>query len=326
MNYNILCCPYCKNDLVEMCVDMVEHSLCCRGCKRNYRLTNNIPSFVNNHEYYEGKVVTTHKLEKTYTLMSKMNRRFSIVYKRERYYDNMLKKGGSILDLGCGGGNEIFKKYGYVAGIDISMRSVENANKIYDAAVQGDIEYLPFKSNSFDYVVGADVFGHIPINRKASVIAEMSRVLKAQGKIIMIIECDSANMLIKKAKKYPALWNKYFVDADGHVGLELSRNIIERFKKMGYFVTDTRKIYTYIWPLVEYSYRFNNEYSEKSGLLRFIVKLSELLKRNSVIHKVTNCVLGVLSYLFDAIMPLDSAMGIMICCSKKEVVSENGRE
>lgn len=49
-----------------------------------------------------------------------------------------------ILDIGCGGGWKGLTEFGSVIGIDISIKSLKNASKIYDLVVQADILKLPF--------------------------------------------------------------------------------------------------------------------------------------------------------------------------------------
>ena len=65
---------------------------------------------------------------------------------------------------------------------------------------------LPFADESFDYVVSADVIGHIRHEDKDRLFAEMHRVLKKGGKAIHVIETDATSRWFKFAHRYPDLF------------------------------------------------------------------------------------------------------------------------
>lgn len=103
-----------------------------------------------------------------------------------------ISKGDSVLDLGSGAGNDCFVARalvgdgGHVTGLDFTEEMVEkarkNASKLgYDNVefVYGDIEEMPFGSNSFNVVISNCVLNLVPDKRKA--FSEIFRVLKAGG-------------------------------------------------------------------------------------------------------------------------------------------------
>jgi hypothetical protein len=69
---------------------------------------------------------------------------------------------------------------------------------------------------------------------KDRAIAEMYRVLKPGGFCLHSIECEADNIIYRKAKQYPELYRRAFVDMYGHVGLELPSVNKQRFRNAGF--------------------------------------------------------------------------------------------
>lgn len=102
-----------------------------------------------------------------------------------------LKNGDAVLDFGCGTGR-IMKKMKELSpkskftGVDVSETAINIAKKKHIWAnfysVQ-DGDKFPFKKNSFDLILAADVIEHV-YNTKHT-LSELHRVLKRDGKIIV---------------------------------------------------------------------------------------------------------------------------------------------
>jgi ubiquinone/menaquinone biosynthesis C-methylase UbiE len=159
--------------------------------------------------------------------------RFDIGFARTMWvYDNV-RRGSSVLDLGCGEGMLALlkKKDVYLAGVDFSPELVDRARRNgYDVACTGEVTQLPFATASFDYVVSLDVLGHIPFDEKDALLAEVRRVLKPGGVTLHGIESlnrelhgDYASMNEQKLA--------HFIGIDGHIGLEVDEEIAARFRK-----------------------------------------------------------------------------------------------
>lgn len=111
-----------------------------------------------------------------------------------------LKKGNTLLDVGCGTG-EILKKLStkYINvklyGIDISQEMLKIAKKKDKLSkikyICCDAESLPFKDNTFDVLITNESFHHYPNPQKA--LKEFKRVLKDNGKLIL---CDMYRPII----------------------------------------------------------------------------------------------------------------------------------
>ena len=95
-----------------------------------------------------------------------------------------------LLDLGCGRGsfcNSAFKKGLEVYGVDFSEVALKDAKALNNKInyVVSDAAKIPFKAEFFDYVVCLGSFEHF--SDKRSVLKEISRVLKKDGKMFMFL-------------------------------------------------------------------------------------------------------------------------------------------
>jgi 2-polyprenyl-3-methyl-5-hydroxy-6-metoxy-1,4-benzoquinol methylase len=112
------------------------------------------------------------------------------LYEYSKYLAKILRfvrKGGRILDIGCGTGQvaNYLAKRGYdVTGIDLSPLFVKEAANSGDAKFKVmDSTSLKFKDSTFDAVISAETLEHIPNPAKA--LSEMTRVLKPRGLIVL---------------------------------------------------------------------------------------------------------------------------------------------
>ncbi len=101
--------------------------------------------------------------------------------------------GIKILDLSCGTGELLQTLYqkskgtAKIRGLDISEDMLQKARQKLSAKivlVQGDVHDIPFDNGEFDYVMGTQAFHHYNSQNRA--VAEMKRVLKKGGKIIIV--------------------------------------------------------------------------------------------------------------------------------------------
>jgi SAM-dependent methyltransferase len=118
-----------------------------------------------------------------------------------------------------------------LTGVDLSDECVAAAQRNgYDETAQCALDALPFAEASFDYVVSLDVLGHIPAEQKDPVLAEIKRVLRADGVTMHGIECtDRAGRRACEEMAPDEL--RRFIAIDGHVGLEEEHEHAARFKK-----------------------------------------------------------------------------------------------
>jgi ubiquinone/menaquinone biosynthesis C-methylase UbiE len=103
----------------------------------------------------------------------------------QRKIFNRLTVDGLVLDVATGTGIMI-EGIDKTVGIDISMEMVREAKRKYPNKefVVGDVEYLPFKSNTFDFVISCLAFSWFQDKRRA--LEEMLRV--SMGKVFIVEE------------------------------------------------------------------------------------------------------------------------------------------
>ena len=121
----------------------------------------------------------------------------SYIWNELRRFAGFAKDGDKILDFGCGNGRllETFheKNVKYI-GADFSLNLINLARNKYKAEVDaGKAEFvkldelkLPFPDQSFDVIYSIAVLHHIPsVKKREELLAEFSRILKPNGKIII---------------------------------------------------------------------------------------------------------------------------------------------
>lgn len=109
-----------------------------------------------------------------------------------------LTPGETALDVGCGTGDltlEVSRRVGstgLVAGIDAAPEMVARArhkarrrHMTIDFRVE-PVEKLSFADKTFDVVVSSLVFHHLPDGLKPQALAEIHRVLKPGGRLLLV--------------------------------------------------------------------------------------------------------------------------------------------
>lgn len=334
-------CPTCRENL-----DSAPECLRCSRCEAVYPVIDNIPCFLGEtdretvrfYECWHNEPYKIYNLDgiglpiKSHCFIRKHAAFFEKVlytqFQRERFFKRFIKRfcnessGARALDLGCGGGNEEFLRMGKVYGVDYCIAPMKHgiAGQKYHMIINCDCNYLPFRSNYFDYVVSSDLIGHIPPENKEKLFSEMSRVLKYGGLCAHIIETDSTNFIKSFAKKHSELYNKYFIEGiGGHWGLELPTVVLERLVKAGLQPIYVKKYYSYLWDIESCFALFNNEYKERSFLLKTIIGFYRLLCKSFPVKVMATFFIGAFSYFVDFVVPLNKAEGIMVICRKNDI-------
>lgn len=109
----------------------------------------------------------------------------------EKFLESLL--GNLILDAGCGVGEDCkyVEQKGFKAiGIDFSKGMLEIAKQKYP---QGnfqlmDMQNIKFPSNTFDGIMSNCSLFHIPREQLKQVLVEFRRVLKEEGKLLIILQ------------------------------------------------------------------------------------------------------------------------------------------
>lgn len=143
-------------------------------------------------------------------------RRFSVLYKREKWIIDRLA-GGLVLEIGCGRGGlvQARDKGCRLVGIDLSPVNCATAQRGgYDVCLHASGTHLPLADASVDHVVSADVLGHVPAEQKERLVAETQRVLKPGGTCLHLIETDEFDPEQMAAEDFARM-----VLIDGHIGI-----------------------------------------------------------------------------------------------------------
>lgn len=148
---------------------------------------------------------------------------------------------GNILEIGVGTGKNLeFYNVNKITAIDISegmLKKAKEKSKNLKLSVDFylmDAQNLEFKNEIFDYVVGTFILCSIPDPVKA--LSEMKRVLKKDGKIMLIEHVLSRN-------KFIALWEHIHNPFTKWLfGLNVNRNTKRNIEKAGLKIIKDEKL------------------------------------------------------------------------------------
>ncbi len=142
---------------------------------------------------------------------------------------------GNILEIGVGTGKNLkyYNKNAKITGIDISPKMLERAKKKIKELKNKNIrlllmdaQNLKFKPNTFDYIVNTFVLCSVP--EPVKVLKEMKKVLKKNGKILMLEHVKSNHFLIKIFQHIHNPITKILF------GFNVNRDTIKNIKKAGF--------------------------------------------------------------------------------------------
>jgi SAM-dependent methyltransferase len=316
----IYSCPFCRGHLR---FDSSEGH--CDSCGKSYPLNDGIPVFTEPDGFYEGKFSHPVKnlaggyappLSWFFSLYQKLN----LTGSRQRFLARHLPLDphAKILDIGCGGGHLALAHRPHVYGLDLSWVSLQKARALYPHVCVGKLEQLPFADESFDLVVGMDLFGHIPPQQKDACLKEIHRVLKPLGRMVLAVECDGDNPLARWAKSFPKIYKQRFIDEDGHVGLEKAGAVLSRLQTCGFVPTDVRGVeqngHLSHWEFLK---RFEGSYEKEEPRIRLEVRRAQFLIHHRLLGALNNLSLGLLENLSRRFLPLDRSNALLVSAQKR---------
>jgi len=192
-------------------------------------------------------------MDKTFKIQKKYNRN-AIVYDliefpvekvlyskwRKKYFSNLI---GKVLDVGIGTGKNIdyYNNEAEVTGIDFSKKMLEKAKRKFKKSGRKnislklmDVENLKFRDNSFDYVITSSVFCSVP--NPIEGLKEIKRVLKPNGKLIMVEHVLSKNKIIAFFENLFNPMVKFLT------GVNINRNTRQNIEKSGMVVKKEKNL------------------------------------------------------------------------------------
>lgn len=100
-----------------------------------------------------------------------------------------LPEGTTVLEAGCGTGQTLspLSKRHETVGLDISRAALNLTRTNCKNPVLGSIFKIPFNDNTFDLVYNSGVIEHFKDPDNVAAIAEMARVTKPSGRVIIIV-------------------------------------------------------------------------------------------------------------------------------------------
>lgn len=147
--------------------------------------------------------------------------------------------GRRFLDAGCGTGNNLLhlRERGQAVGIDLSEDAIRFCRTRGVAAVRGSVLQLPFGSGRFDGVTSFDVIYHLWVKDDRAAVAEMARVLKPGG------------LLLVRVPAFKALWGAH--DEAVHSRHRYTRGeLVALLEAQGFEVLRTTYCNFFLFPLL----------------------------------------------------------------------------
>ncbi|WP_461084011.1 class I SAM-dependent methyltransferase [Streptomyces deserti] len=119
---------------------------------------------------------------------------------------NKVKAGQRVLDMGCGTGRftvPMAERGAQVTGLDLSRAMLDvlggklAARGLHAELREGDMAALPFPDESFDVVTSMLALMHIPLQDRPKVFAEVRRVLRPGGRMLLGVKNSLIERLFK---------------------------------------------------------------------------------------------------------------------------------
>lgn len=244
----------------------------------------------------------------------------SLSAQRDRFFIKWLKEPYNpfpqILDLGCGSGRQYFADRGMVTGVDLCQPLLDEARKIYFNCCETNILDIVVWRIVYDAVVSSDVIGHIRFSEKQALFDVIQNRTKPGGISIHFIECYPRTWLANLVRRrWPDLFEHYFITRPGHIGLETIKALKYRFRIRGFEILAVDRVPNILQEVGILSATL--EVNKRFPLwLNFLIELDALLARNIWVREALNILLRPLAAVEKWFTPEHKTTAVMIAARK----------
>lgn len=147
-----------------------------------------------------------------------------------------------VLDFGCGIGTNcyLFNTASYI-GVDCDQRRIDYAKHLYSDYQFYTVKenYIPIDNDSIDYIVIISVLHHISSEELSNYLQEFRRVLRPNGKIIIMEPCFFENSHL--CNHFMSFFDrgKYIRNENEYLNLfykhDYQTNKLKRFKQLFFY-------------------------------------------------------------------------------------------
>lgn len=230
-----LICPHDRYLLSEL-----ESGLSCAGCGRQYPIQDGVVCTLDRpDDFYEGAYENqVHFLPRS----EKPWHAWPLWLINSGYLwtvRGFVPAGSIVVELGCAGGVRYFGQRYHMVGCDLSFSSLRKL-ELYERRVQSDAAVcIPLPDGSVDAVVCSYFWEHISPAVKPNILRECQRILKLDGKLVFLYDVETANPLIRRFNQDNGpLYEKLFIDGDGHLGYQRPAENLAIFEAAGFRVVE----------------------------------------------------------------------------------------
>lgn len=304
-----LVCPDCQ---APLCYDNNTYN--CLHCGKGYPVKDGVVCFVGQDAFYEERYPP---MPLNFQPDERLPWELALLYLVSMHYLWYIRKYvphmSRILDVACGAGMRYLPTLGSVAGLEVSFSSARQMAQVYDLSLQANALKIPLAGGAVDAIVSRFFLEHVPTKDKMLLLSEFRRVLKPGGWLVTLQDCDCNNPLWRWAKQDPNLFQKHFIENDGHYGLVCPSENIALFRKAGFEIITYRA--SNKTPLVHLSmFQWMMPYRGKSRLVDAMLMLASVAHRSRWLGQAFTMAVTLIDDLMEPYLPLDHARYLLAVC------------
>jgi ubiquinone/menaquinone biosynthesis C-methylase UbiE len=306
-----LSCPNCHTNLIAQ-----DESYDCPFCLERYLIQDGVVRFVQQDPFYEDRYPP--KPINFSPNLEKWTGQF-ILYLIGMHYFWFINKyvppGSQILDLAGGAGMVFLAKNYKTLGLDISFSSLVEMSKIYEVSLQCGAARMPIPNGVLDAVVSRFFLEHVPPGEKEIVLQECWRVLKPGGWLIILQDCECKNPLWLWAKRDKEIFQRNFIDRDGHYGLLYPSQNLTLLEKTGFRIVNkyaSNKTFLVTPSMFEWM----QDYRQNGWMENLLLGFASLSNKYRLVNLVYSIIMTLWDDLIGRFLPLDHARYLLTACQK----------